>query len=171
MPRRLLKNFFIQAFVIAAVVYAILILLIPSKYLLSLFNGTFVGMSFSVSVIYYPPLRAIWKHRVRLEQDDDVIVYAVSTLLLWVAFIVSKFVGIASNVAGREPWYFSAPYSVFATYLAILAALGQIYAPSVGQQIGVRTDKKLVVLAFVIGLIIALVTTVLQLAGLLGVRS
>lgn len=171
MPRRLIHNFFVHAFLMSAALYAILIATVPQNFLIPLFNGVFVGMSLSVTLIYWPIIKtAVWpKQRTSEDKfyydrdDEDVKVYAVSALLLWIAFVIMKLLGVASAVAGREPWWIAAPYSLFATYLAILAALGQIAAPSLGHSVGIRTDKKLVYVALGSGLLLAIVVVIVQL--------
>lgn len=145
--------------IFAIVFYAILRVSIPLPTLASILNGVLWGMGVALVIAYFQLIKhSIFGYGNSFDRANQ---YALGDAVLW----LSVFIGLSSSIYLRindDAPSSVAAYVVAQRYLAIFAAIIQITAPDFGKSIFYGRDRRLMIVAGVVGLTVALILIWLQ---------
>lgn len=145
----------------AAVLYGVLSALVPDRFLVQVFNGLFLGVVGTVTVVFFP---LFWR-AIRVREFDRVSQLTIGIILTWFSLILSRSVSALIEATDEATRLTAAPVIAFAAYLAILGGILHITAPGMVEQKW-KYNKRILAFGLFVGAIIATVTIIVQRDGL-----
>lgn len=145
----------------AAALYFVLLLTVPAGLLTEVFNGVFLGIVGTVTVVFFP----LFVRSIRKREFDRVSQMTIGIMLTWVSLILSRSISTAVNAAGPELRTQAAPLIALAAYVAIIGGILHVTAPGMVENEW-RYNKRLLATGVIVGLIVAAVTIAVQRQGL-----
>lgn len=136
--------------VAAAFLYAALVVFVPSRFLVEVFNGVFLGVVGTVTVVFFP---LFWR-AIRVREFDRVSQLTIGIILTWFSLILSRSVSVLIEATEESVRAQAAPVIAFAAYLAILGGILHITAPGMVET-KMRYNKRLLFVGLAIGGLIA----------------
>lgn len=158
--KRVAKYGLLNAALIAAIVYIALAVLVPSRYLIEVLNGLFLGLVAAVTIVFFP----LFLRAVQTKNFDRVSQLTIGIILTWCSLIVSRSLNTIGRVTGTMDTISSSQFVAFAAYLAIVGGILHVTAPGMVED-KLRYNKGLLLLAVVIGSVVATVAVILQRKG------
>lgn len=149
-------------FAVAVAVFVALAKLLPLDNLIVLLNGAFIGTMIAVSVAYGRLYYDAYRDNTRFGRTmpDDVRRMVLSLLGGWLAYGIV--VGSSFYVRAADEAHTSMIATALSRYIAVLAAIGQVTAPSFGERVFATHDSRVLWIAVSAGVVSAAVSIYLQ---------
>lgn len=98
MPERLLRSHVVLGVIVLALFYWFMAILIPTEFLVEILNGTFLGVSVSLLVVYW----RLWWFTIRLARQEyqRADQYALGTEIAWLATFLNRGYAAYLRIAG-----------------------------------------------------------------------
>lgn len=147
--------------VAAAVLYGVLIATVPDRFLVQVFNGLFLGVVGTVTVVFFP---LFWR-AIRVRNFDRVSQLTIGIILTWFSLILSRGTSALIEATDEATRQHAAPVIAFAAYIAILGGILHVTAPGMVEDKW-KYNRGLLAFGLFVGFIIAAVTIIVQREGL-----
>lgn len=154
---RLTRNTLVWITLAATALYIGASWLVPTPVLIELLNGLFLGLAFSVSVVFAPLL---WR-AIKVKRFDRVAQLTVGIILTWISLALSRLASVVGVIVDRPGSMVGSHIVGLAAYLAVLGGILHITAPGMFED-RLQYNRGILVFAFVVGLGIAAATIFLQ---------
>lgn len=143
--------------------FLFMLLIIPSRIVVEIMNGVFLGIVGAMVIVYTAPLWTLIKSR----GFSRVAQMVVGILLLWLSVALSRGLSVAVNVAGDDVRPRLMPAIAAVAFLGIVAGILQLAATGTVDEKW-RYNRDLLGAGVVAGIVIAGVTIWVQRAALGG---
>lgn len=155
--KRLTRRTLLMASLVALSVYLVLAAALPTRILVAVMNGLFLGMVVSVSVVFAPLI----KRAVLLRDFDRVAQLTIGIFLSWTSLIISRSVNTYGKIFDKPGEAAGSGMVAVAAYLAILGGILHVTAPGMVDD-KLKYNKGLLALAAMVGAVAAAVAIWLQ---------
>jgi|WetSurMetagenome_2_1015567.scaffolds.fasta_scaffold542253_2 hypothetical protein len=140
-----------------AALYAILQIVLGLDDFIILLNGAFVGAGITYIIAFSDILRDAVTGK---GPYDRVRQMALGMIIVWCALVVGIIASVYGRASGRYMSY--SELTPMSRYLAIVGGIVQITAPDIGQGLFYGRDRRLLIFALGVGIIVALVLILVQ---------
>lgn len=162
--KNILRSSFTSHVIVGGIGFSVLALTIPLDSLIVMLNGLFVGAVAALLVAFGPLIWTLFGGKEAPSRAQEL---ALGFFALWIAYLLTAYVSVWTRSIGEaaaNPSYMSA----LSRYIAVYAAVRQVTAPDYGLGFIYGRDRKILIAAMGIGLVVAVALWIVQDQALLS---
>ena len=162
--KNILRSSFTSHIVVGAIGFGILASTFTLDSLIVMLNGLFAGSLVSLLVAFGPLIWTLFRGKEPTSRAQEL---ALGFFSLWIAYVLTAYVSVWTRSIGEatsNPSYMSA----LSRYIAVYAAVRQVTAPDYGLGFIYGRDRKILIAALALGLLVAIGLWVIQDQALLS---
>lgn len=162
--KNILRSSFTSHVIVGGLGFAVLASTFTLDSLIVMLNGLFVGSIVSLLVAFGPLIWSLFRGKQQATRAQEL---ALGFFALWIAYILTAYVSVWTRSIGEataNPSYMSA----LSRYIAVYAAVRQVTAPDYGLGFIYGRDRKILLIAMGLGLLVAVGLWIVQDQALLS---
>jgi hypothetical protein len=141
----------------AGIAFALLSLVFPNEFLLTVFNSLCIGIVGVVTIVFFPLMRRAWHDKA----FDRISQLVTGMALMWLSLLGSRLASLYISITNDANGVAQSPVVTFIAYIAILGGVLHISAPGMSKSEW-KYDKRTLGVGVGVGIIIAIIAFALQ---------
>lgn len=163
MPERLLKSHVVLGTILLAVFYLLMAIFIPTEFLVEILNGTFLGVSVALFVVYW----RLWWFTIRLARQEyhRADQYALGTEIAWLATFLNRGYAAYLRIEGISNSTTDTHWVGIFVYMWIIGGALQVTSPGMYRGLVSGRDKWTLYISAAVGTLVGVTVVLAQAWG------